>query len=46
MEPYSVKSVGSCDLIVDDARNVSVITPEIQRSVENLIAREKAEANR
>jgi hypothetical protein len=46
MSPYSGKTVGKCDLIVDDGRNVSVITPEIERSVENMIAREKAEANK
>jgi hypothetical protein len=45
MDPYSGRSLGRCDLIVDDARNVSVITPGIKRSVEDMIAREKAKAN-
>jgi len=42
-EPYSGRRLGRCDLIVADAREVTVITPEIQRSVENMIARENAE---
>ena len=44
MRPYSGRNIGRCDLTVDDARNVVIITPEIRQSVENLIAREKAEA--
>jgi len=44
MDAYTGRRVGQCELIVDDARNVMIITPEIQRSVMNMIAREKAEA--
>ena len=43
MQPYSGQQVGRCDLIVDDTRNVSVITPEIRRSVDSMIARKKLE---
>ena len=46
MEPYAGKRVGRCELIVDDGRAVSIITPEIQRSVDNMIALENAESNR
>ena len=42
MAPYSGRESGRCDLIVDDAGNVSVITPEIQRSVDEMMAREEA----
>ena len=42
MPPYQGKKTGKCDLIVDDARHVSVITLEMQRTVENMMAREKA----
>jgi hypothetical protein len=41
-KPYSGEKLGRCELIVDDARNVLIITPDIKRSVENMIAREKA----
>jgi hypothetical protein len=44
MSPYAGKPAGRCDLIVDDGGEVSVITPEIQKRVEEMIAREKAEA--
>ena len=44
MAPYAGKRFGKCDLIVDDGRNVSVITPETQKRVEEMIANEKAEA--
>ncbi len=41
LEPYSAREVGQCHLIVDDAGYVTVITPEIESEVENMIAREK-----
>jgi hypothetical protein len=44
MTPYTGKRAGRCDLIVDDAREVTVITPEIEKRVEEMIAREKAES--
>jgi len=44
-EAYSSRRIGRCDLLNDDAGNVSVITPEIKREVENMIAREKAVAD-
>ena len=44
MTPYSGKPLGQCDLIVDDGHNVLIITPEIKRSVERMMAREEAEA--
>jgi len=43
MRPYSGQRVGRCDLIVDDSRHVMVITPKIQRSVCEMMAREKQE---
>ena len=46
MKPHSGHKLGQCNLIVDDARNVSIITPKIQRSVEKMKAREKAEAGK
>jgi len=44
-EPYTSRRIGNCDLLNDDAGNVSVITPEIRQKVEQMIAREKTEAN-
>jgi outer membrane biogenesis lipoprotein LolB len=44
MSPYTGKRAGRCDLIVDDGRAVSVITPDVQKRVEEMIAREKAES--
>jgi hypothetical protein len=40
--PYAGQKPWRCYLIVDDARNVLIITPDIQRSVENMIAHENA----
>ena len=45
-KPYSSLQIGRCNLLNDDAKNVVVITPEIQREVENMIAREKAESGK
>jgi hypothetical protein len=44
MPPYAGKRFGRCDLIVDDGRDVSVITPETQKRVEEMIANENVEA--
>ena len=44
MAPYSGRTLGNCEILNDDAGNVQVITPEIQQSVDSMIAREKAES--
>jgi hypothetical protein len=43
MNPYTGKRVGQCELIVDDGDTVSVITPETQRRVDDMVAQEKAQ---
>lgn len=46
LKPYSSRQLGKCHLMNDDAHNVLVVTLEIQRSVEKMIAAEKAEAKK
>ena len=43
-EPYTGRTLGTCELIVNDAEFVHVITPETREGVERMIAEERAKA--
>ena len=44
LQPYTGKKLGQCELIVNDAEFVHVLTPETQEDVERMIAQERAKA--
>jgi hypothetical protein len=44
MKPYTGQKIGQCELLVDDAGNVSVTTPPQRSDAAKAIARDRAKA--